>query len=90
MAINGKTGGKSARAVGGGGTPKTLKGNAPGGVKSRAKTPAGLKGLKKKSGIGGNVTVRASGKSMKTTIGNNRAGYASTGIMRPNLGGKQF
>lgn len=94
MAINGKTGGKSARAVGGGGLPKSMKGNAPGSVKRRTATPSALKGSTVKSGIPtgtkGSKSQGGSGKSQKTTIGNRRAGFAKTGVMRPNLGGKQF
>lgn len=86
MAINAKTGGKAAKAAGMGLKSPSVKGNAPGGVKKRAKVPARQKGTKVKTGTGGNVTVKASGKSQKTTIGNNRAGYAKTGIQRQFLG----
>lgn len=86
MAINGSTGGKSARNVGAGNFAKTMKGMAPGGVKKRSKTPGGFKGSKKKRGVGGNVTVRASGKALTTTIGNKRAKFVKSGVQRQFLG----
>ena len=60
--------------------------DAPGGVKKRAKVPARQKGTKAKSSLKGNVGAGKQTKSLKTTAGNRRAGYTTTGIMKPYLG----
>lgn len=78
--------GKANKAQGDGGVIGFTGSNAPGTVKKRAKTPAALAGSKTSSRNAGSKGKGLTGKTQKTNIGNNRAGYAKTGVQRQFLG----